>query len=90
MKHTTTVAMTTHPVAESKEAWLEARKELLAEEKEYTRAGDKLAARRSQLIVYQFIRPRLGRGLQELLVLVRSFLWRHSTPQRARRLKDAP
>ena len=41
--------MTTHTIAESKEAWLEARKELLAEEKKYTRAGDKLAARRRAL-----------------------------------------
>ncbi|MFV2070686.1 MAG: DUF899 family protein, partial [Pirellulales bacterium] len=41
--------MTTHAIAESKEAWLEARKELLAEEKKYTRLGDELAARRRAL-----------------------------------------
>jgi len=41
--------MTTHTIAESKEDWLEARRNLLAEEKEYTRAGDKLADRRRAL-----------------------------------------
>jgi predicted dithiol-disulfide oxidoreductase (DUF899 family) len=38
-----------HPPAASREEWLAARKELLEQEKEYTKAGDALAAQRRRL-----------------------------------------
>jgi len=42
------MADTTHRIV-SHEQWIEARKELLAKEKEYTRRGDELARRRREL-----------------------------------------
>jgi len=64
--------MTSHAIAESKEAWVAARKELLAEEKHYTRLGDELAARRRALPwlpvtkAYTFDTPSGDRSLSDL------------------------
>ncbi|MFT3879497.1 MAG: thioredoxin family protein [Gemmatales bacterium] len=66
-----TSTLSNHKVV-SREDWLQARKELLAKEKEYTRAGDELAKQRQQLPWekveknYQFDGPAGKQSLSDL------------------------